>query len=86
MADVPLTRERIERDFTNHAPEGPHIVAAFEALRGPAKAFAYAIIDNCPDTPERANAYTLLSQALMWSVAAIARNQHMIDPLPADIE
>jgi hypothetical protein len=75
-----ITRERIERDLTNHAPVGDHVVEAFEKLREPAKALANALIDICPDTPERDQAYLFLQQALMFGVASIARNQHMIDP------
>lgn len=75
-----ITAQRIERDLTNHAPAGPHVIEAFETLREPAKAFANALIAICPDTPERDQAYLFLQQALMFGVAAIARNQHMIDP------
>jgi hypothetical protein len=74
-----LTHSSIDHDLTNHAPQGPHVVAAFEALRQPAKSFAHTILDVCPPSPERDEAYLFLQQALMFAVAAVARNQHMVD-------
>lgn len=65
----------IERNMTNHPPTNDSIVAEFETLRYHAKTFAHKIIDILPESRERSLAMTNLEQALMWAVAAVARNQ-----------
>lgn len=64
--------QRIEHEFTNHAPIDPRIVECFEALREQAKALAHSIIDLVPDGRERSVALTNLRHALMWAVGGIA--------------
>lgn len=44
-------------------------------IRGKAKELAQLIRENCPDSRERAVAFTQLEGAVMWANAAIARNE-----------
>lgn len=67
--------DRIEHDFTNHAPVDPSIVSTFEELRVQAKAFAHGVAALCPPSREQSLALTSIEQGLMYAVAAVARNQ-----------
>ena len=80
MPDLPPARlhERIEHDFTNHAPANDEIIRRFEALREEAKAFAHLIVDTAPQSREQSLALTHVEQALMYAVAAVARNQEVL--------
>lgn len=71
--------ERIDHDLTNHAPSGLEVVARFEAIRAEAKDLAHRLADVCPPSRELSLALTAVEQAVMYGVAAIARNQ---DRLP----
>jgi hypothetical protein len=65
--------ERIESDFTYHAPLVGH-PEKYEALRSNAKLLAFMIDDHCPDSREKSLALTKLEEAVMWANAAIARH------------
>lgn len=67
--------QRIDHNMTNHAPKDPSVVDRFEQLREHAKTFAHAVADLCPASREQSLALTSAEEALMWAVAAIARNQ-----------
>jgi hypothetical protein len=67
--------DRIEHDFTNHAPIDPKVVGHFESLRVYAKAFAFTVAGEVPTSREQSLAITSIEQALMYAVAGIARNQ-----------
>jgi hypothetical protein len=67
--------ERIDHNMTNHPPKDAATVAAFEALREKAKAFAHAIAELTPQSREQSLALTAAEESLMWAVAAVARNQ-----------
>ena len=64
--------ERIENDFTYHAPHGDQ-PERYQRIRNEAKTLALTIATFCPDSRERSLALTNLEQAVMWANASIAR-------------
>ena len=64
----------VERNFTYHPPHGDQ-PARYIVLRDCGKYVAEAILDKCPESPERTLALRKLEEAVMWSNAAIARNE-----------
>ena len=75
MAELPYDlRERINNDFTYHAPTGDK-VAAHEAIRDAAREVAHLIVDVTPAGREQSLALTNLEQAVFWANAAIARHE-----------
>lgn len=66
--------DRIESDFTYHAPKGDQ-TARYEMIRAGAKTLALDIIALTPASREQSIALTNLEQAVMWANAAIARNE-----------
>jgi hypothetical protein len=76
MPDKKMTEllERIESDFTYHAPKGnqPEI---YKTLRDTAKDLAILIANKCPDSRERSLALTKLEESIMWANAGIARHE-----------
>jgi len=74
MATTEELHNRIEHDFTNHAPS-PEAVDAIERLRESFKATAHAVIDLTPQSREQSLALTSIETGLMQAVAAVARNQ-----------
>jgi hypothetical protein len=64
--------ERIERDFTYHAPK-PGQLERYEQIRNKAKEFALLIAVLTPHSREQSLALTNLEQASMMANAAIAR-------------
>ena len=72
-ASSKLMRERIESDFTYHAPTTEKI-KRHEAVRDAGHAMAIAIISHCPESRELSLALTKIEEAVMWANAAIARN------------
>ena len=66
--------ERIENDFTYHAPVGDQ-VARYEQIRDTAKEFAYEIVDFTPPGREQSLALNNLDQVVFWANAAIARGE-----------
>lgn len=71
---MPDIRERIENDFTYHAPT-PEQVQRYNKLREAGKAFALLIVEETPASREQSLALTNLEQAVMFANAAIARNE-----------
>jgi hypothetical protein len=67
-------RYDMENVFTYHAPKGNQ-AERYEFLRGYAKQFAGAIVNNCPESAERTLALRKLEEATMWANASIARNE-----------
>lgn len=65
----------VEKNMTNHPPANDKVVQRFERVRVEAKAFARLVDQLCPESREKALAFTNLEQALMWAIASIARNQ-----------
>lgn len=67
-------REKIERCFTYHAPNGEHQVNIYNAIRNQAKAFAFYLVEVCQDSEELNLSLQKLSEAVFWANASIARN------------
>jgi hypothetical protein len=67
------TTDRIENNFTYHAPAGDQPQRYLE-IRETAKAFARLIDSLVPESREKALAMTNLEQTVMWACAGIARN------------
>ena len=47
----------------------------YESIRGLGCTFSRSISRFCPESMERALAMTKIEEAVMWSIAAIARNE-----------
>lgn len=60
-------------NMNNHKPTS-EAVDLIEYMRALAKQFGEGIIQSAPDCRERSVALTNLEQTLMWTNAAIARN------------
>ena len=67
--------ERLEHNLTNHPPVQDITKMKMERIRADAKNLGISILSNSPDSRERSLALTNLEQTVMWSIAAIARNQ-----------
>lgn len=66
--------ERIDRDFTYHAPHGDQ-TERYGCIRSSAKCQAKIMLTFCPPSRERSLALTKLEEAVFWANAAIARNE-----------
>ena len=66
--------ERINNDFTYHAPK-PGQTERYEKLRNKAKEYALLIVELTPYSREQSLALTQLEYASMMANAAIARNE-----------
>lgn len=73
-ADDKLLLERIEDDFTYHAPNGD-TAEKYIKIRQGSKMLAKVIVELCPHGRERSTALTKLEEATMWANAAIARKK-----------
>ena len=69
-----LLRERVEHDFTYHAPTGDK-PERHQMIRESGKIFAHAVLSCCPDRREASLALTKIEEAVMWANAAIAREE-----------
>ena len=67
-------QERLDRDFTYHAPKGDQ-QECYVALRAKAKELAELIVASTPASREQSIALTELETAVFWANAAIARNE-----------
>ena len=70
-----MTHDELNHNMTNHAPANDAVISDMVLLRELAKEFGHAILDIASPSREQSLAITNLEQALMWSIAAIARNQ-----------
>lgn len=68
------TPERIESDFTYHAPKGDQ-AQRYEQIRERAKGLALYLLQVTPQSREQSLALTHLEEAVMWANASIARNE-----------
>lgn len=64
-----------ERNMTNHPPRNDKIIETYELIRHEFKELAQDLDDMCPDSREKSLAFTNLEQALMWTIASIARDE-----------
>ncbi len=67
-------RERVENEFTYHAPKGDQ-ATRYSQLREKAKEFALLIVELTPYSREQEQALSLLNLSVMSANAAIARNE-----------
>ena len=65
--------DRIERDFTYHAPADREDVDAYRRIRHVGKAFAMVVIDEVPIGRELSTALTKIEEAVMHANAGRAR-------------
>ena len=70
---IKSTNPDIEKRFTYHSLKGK--AQRFQTLRDNAKALAYEIKKQCPDSRERSLALTKLEEVVMWANASIAREE-----------
>lgn len=68
------TRDRIDRDFTYHAPK-PGQPERYAAMRAKAKELAIMVSEECPPGRERSLALTHIEETVFWANAAIARGE-----------
>jgi hypothetical protein len=74
MSNSEMLNSKIENNFKYHAPkEGQQ--EKYVAIREQAKTLAYMLESLCPDSREKALAFTKLEEAVMWANASIARNK-----------
>ncbi len=67
-------KQRIENDFTYHAPKGDQ-AERYVQVREKAKEFALLLVELTPYSREQSLALTYLEQSVMIANAAIARNE-----------
>lgn len=67
-------RQELAVRFTYHAPTGDQ-PSRYEHLRDTALELAELILDSCPDSRERALAFTHLEEVVFWANASIARRE-----------
>ena len=65
----------IQRNLVNHPPTKATQVV-MEDLRIKAHEFAAAIDRSCPPGREKSLAFTKLEEAVMWSMASLARDDY----------
>lgn len=73
-----MDNKTIENNFTYHSPVDDQ-AERYAKIRQHAKAFAYMIDMECPDSRELSLAITKLEESVFWANAAIARNESDID-------
>lgn len=69
-----MTQDQINNTFVYHAPKGDQ-TTRYQQLRDKAKELAELMADTCPNSREKALAFTNLQQAVMWANASIAINE-----------
>jgi hypothetical protein len=67
--------ERIDNNFTYHAPKGTQ-QARYAWIREKGKELAHLINMNCPHSPEKDHALHYLDMVVMNANASIARNEN----------
>lgn len=68
-----MDSEEFRNRFTYHPPKGDQ-PGKYEVIRSSARLFADMINDACPESREKALAFTKLEEAIMWANASIARH------------
>jgi hypothetical protein len=66
--------EQLTKNFTYHAPKEDQ-PRRYTEIRDQGKAFAHAVLEDCPNSRERSLALTKIEEAVMWANSAIARNE-----------
>jgi len=66
--------EQLEKNFTYHTPKEDQ-PRRYAEIRDQGKAFAHAVLVDCPNSRERSLALTKIEEACFWANASIARNE-----------
>lgn len=69
-----ISSEDLEKRFTYHPPKEWQ-PERYIILRDTAKSLARLIVESTPYSREQSLALTHLEEAVMWAIAAIARNE-----------
>lgn len=69
-----MTQAQIDNTFVYHAPK-PGQAERYESVRTKCKELAEHIAATCPNSREKALAFTHLQEVVMWANAAIAINE-----------
>lgn len=69
-----MNQKTIDNNFTYHPPKKDQ-PDMYMLIRTTGKKMAETIQALCPDSREKALAFTNLEQAIMWANASIARNE-----------
>lgn len=72
--------ERIENDLTLHPPVNDTISNVMDALRREFKDLAHTVIELTPAGRDQSLALTNIEYGLRDAIAAVAKNQHLVDP------
>jgi hypothetical protein len=70
----------LERRFSYHPPQNSDVSTRFSVLREQFLRLALMIDALAPDSREKSLAISELEASMMWTNAAIARNQHALPP------
>lgn len=73
MAAEQITKDNVS-DVMNYRPPTDETKPKFAAVSAAAIAFANAIIDNAPPSPERTLALRAVQESKMWANASIAHD------------
>lgn len=65
---------QVENAFTYHSPNADQVVR-YKEIRDTAKNLAVVVLKLSPPSREQSLALTALEEAVMWTNAAIARNE-----------
>lgn len=76
VTTYPVGEERLEQDYTYHAPTGNDQILRYKLLRDQARTMASNVMQFTPASREQSLALTRIEEAVMWANAAIARNEH----------
>lgn len=69
-----MNQAQIDQTFKYHSPQGDQ-QERYVAIREKAKELAVLMKTACPDSREKALAFTNLQQTVMWANASIAINE-----------
>jgi hypothetical protein len=69
-----MSLDDLKKRFTYHAPRGTQPLR-YQIIRDTALEFAELLVEDCPDSRERAIALTKLEEVVFWANASIARNE-----------
>lgn len=69
-----MDTDDLRNRFTYRSPQGDQ-PRRYELIRSAALAYALDLNELCPDSREKSLAITALEEVVMWSNAAIARNE-----------
>lgn len=72
--------ERVENDLILHPPVNDTVSNVMDALRKEFKDLAHTVIELTPASRDQSLALTNIEYGLRDAIAAVAKNQHLVDP------